>query len=183
MRPSTSLTATLTIFTILFAVPAEGARCTRVIQNKGSEYLVNTCNTCQKVNIRRKRRGIAMPIMRTYNIQARSKFLTPFKGVGRSRITSEILCRNIEDPNLSTRSSKFAPKPVTSCVTLKAIGTREAALINQCSGCRGAIVARYAKDGRLIDNQVYNMHPLSAVSVPSKGAASLRYLTETPCLS
>ena len=109
MRLFTVLLGALMVHVLVGALPAQAERCTRVIQQGGSEYIVNTCNACRKVNIRRKRRGIAMPVMRTYDIHPQSKFRTSFKGVGRSRITSEILCEgaqgastNIMDPKART---------------------------------------------------------------------------------
>ena len=58
------------------------------------------------VNITRKRPGNAVPVTRTYNVRPNSKIDLPFRGPGRSRITSELPCKgdpgapeNLVDPD------------------------------------------------------------------------------------
>lgn len=166
------------------APPAEAAkRCARVIQHGGAEYIVNACNTCRKVNIRRKRRGIAMPAMRTYNVQPRSKFPTPFKGVGRSRISSEIPCEGAPGGGVNIMDPRPAPIQPKKCVNLKATAAGGVVLVNNCASCRGVAVVRYAANGRSMGRQAYKMKPLSVQQVPRKGAAQVGYLADVPCPS
>ena len=162
---------------------AEAGACTRILQKNSSEYIFNACDACRKVSIQRKRRGVAMPVMRTYNIQPLSKFPTPFKGIGRSRITSEVPCEgtkgsgvNITDPHTKRRQKKI-------CINLQAIGSKGVVLVNKCSSCQGVAIQRIGTNGSSMGQQVYKMKPLSVISVQSKGAAQVRYLTEAPCPS
>ena len=166
---------------ILFTKPSQAGRCTRVIQNEGAEFIVNTCKTCRKVNIRRKRRGVAMPVMRTYNIQPHSRFPTSFRGIGRSRISSEVPCEGAGGARSNMTKSKGATKRSDKCVTLRIIDTKNVALVNKCSSCRGVAIERYNHTGRTLGQQVYKMKPLSVISVESKGAAKARYLNDSPC--
>ena len=159
------------------------ASCTLISSEGGSEYIVNSCNACRKVNIRRKRRGIAMPVMRTYNVQPRSKFPLSMKGPGRSRITSEIACegeagasQNLFDP----KNPKVAEK---KCVELKQTAAGGVVLVNSCGTCRGAAVERYAANGKPMGRQAYKLKPQSIVPVDPRGAAGVGYLTDVPCPS
>ena len=162
---------------------ADAGACTRILQKNSSEYILNACDSCRKVNIQRKRRGVAMPVMRTYNIQPLSKFPTPFKGIGRSRITSEVPCKgtkgagvNITDPHTKHRKQK-------NCIKLQAAGSKGVVLVNKCSSCQGVAIQRLSTNGNSMGQQVYKMKPLSVISVRSKGAAQVRYLTAAPCPS
>ena len=157
--------------------------CTRILQKNSTEYIFNACDACRKVNIQRKRRGIAMPVMRTYNIQPLSKFPTPFRGIGRSRITSESPCEgtkgagfNITDPQTKRRQQKI-------CIKLQAIGSKGVVLVNKCSRCQGVAIQRISTNGNSMGQQIYKMKPLSVISVRPKGAAQVRYLTEASCAS
>ena len=183
IKPIALFLCCLAILPVFFTKPVKATRCTRVVQSANSEYIINTCSACRKVNIRRKRRGIAMPVMRTYNIQPRSKFPTSFKGVGRSRISSEVPCEGTKGAGVNMMNPKASPKPLDKCVTLRAIGSRDVALINKCSSCRGVAVQRYARTGRPLGQQVYKMKPLSILSVESKGAAKVSYIADVPCPS
>ena len=130
LMPQILLLSALVMLAMFYTNPAEAGRCTRVIQNEGSEYIINNCDTCRKVNIRRKRRGVAMPVMRTYNIQPRSKFPTTFKGIGRSRIASDVQCENAEGVGVNIGNGKIPSKLLDKCVSLEVHGARGVALIN-----------------------------------------------------
>ncbi len=183
MHPIAIILSPLTIISIFYIKPVQAERCTKVIQREGSEFIVNTCNACRKVNIRRKRRGVAMPVMRTYNIQARSKFPTSFKGRGRSRITSEVPCKGADDAGVNIFEQQTPPQIPNKCVTLTLVDGKGVVLINRCSRCRTVAVQRYANTGRPLGQQVYKVQSLSVVSVQPKGAAQVRGLAELPCKS
>ena len=183
MRLFAALLGALIVNALVDAAPAQAERCTRVIQQGGSEYIVNTCNACRKVNIRRKRRGIAMPVMRTYDIQPRSKFPTSFKGVGRSRITSEILCEGAQGAGTNIMHPKARQTAQKKCVTLKVTVTGGVVLVNNCTSCRGVAVERYATNGKSMGRQAYKMNPLSVIQIHSKGSAQVGYLADVPCPS
>jgi len=158
---------------------AEAARCTHVSTRGGGEVLVNTCNACQRVTIQRKRRGIAMPVMRTFNVQGRNAFPVSFKGPGRSRITSEIPCKggqNIVDP-------KAQQAAIRKCVALKKTREGGVVLVNSCTTCRGAAIERFTANGKSMGRQAYKLNPQSVVSVNPKGASGVSYLADVACKS
>lgn len=183
MRLFMALLGTLVVHALAGAATVQAERCTSVIQEDGSEYIVNTCNACRKVNIRRKRRGIAMPVMRTYNIQPRSKFPTSFKGIGRSRITSEILCEGGQGAGTNIMKPKARKTTQKKCVALKTSVTGVVILVNSCNSCRGVAVERYATNGKSMGRQAYKINPLSVIQVQSKGSAQVGYLADVPCPS
>ena len=183
MRLSTVLLGALMVHVLVGALPAHAERCTRVIQQGGSEYIVNTCSACRKVNIRRKRRGIAMPVMRTYDIHPRSKFPTSFKGVGRSRITSEIPCKGAQGAGTNLMGPKNRKTIQKKCVSLRGTAAGEVVLVNNCNTCRGVAVERYATNGTSMGRQAYKMNPLSVIQIQSKGSAQVGYLADVPCPS
>ena len=124
--------------------------------------------------------------MRTYDLRPNSKFPLPFKGPGRSRITSDVPCRDelgggrdIFNPGKGRRRSA-APK---SCVALQNTGKGSVMLVNQCSECRAAAVARYSSSGKSLGRQFYKVYPKASVRVAAKGAASVGYLADIACPS
>ena len=162
---------------------ADAGACTRILQQNSSEYILNTCDTCRKVRIQRKRRGIAMPVMRTYNVQPFLKFPTPFKGVGRSRITSETPCGGTKGASVNLLDPQTKHKQQNNCINLQAAGSNGVVLENKCSSCLGVAIQRIGITGKHMRQQVYKMKPLSRISVPSRGAAQVRYLAAVPCSS
>ncbi len=157
--------------------------CTRIHKENSSEYILNACDACRKVNIQRKRRGIAMPVMRTYNIQPLSKFPTPFRGIGRSRITSEIPCEDTKGAGINITDPHTKYKQQKNCINLHAVGSKGVVLVNKCSRCQGVAIQRISTNGSSMGQQIYKMKPLSVIAVRSKGAAQVRYLNEAPCPS
>ena len=163
-----------------FADADAAKRCARVVHQAHTEYIVNACNTCRVVNIRRKRRGIAMPIMRTFNVQANSKLPMSFRGPGRSRISSEVPCEGSTGAGINVINPKAPKQPAKQCVILQSTATG-VVLINTCSNCRGAAVERFAANGRSMGRQAYKLNPLSVIPVKSKGAIQVSYLADVPC--
>ena len=164
---------------------AGAPQCARMFAQGHSEYVVNTCNTCRRVGVQRRRIGSkGAPVMRTYDLQPGSKFPLPFKGPGRSRVTSDVPCRDelgggrdIFNPGKGRRAS--APQ---QCVSLQ--NTRGGVmLVNQCKECRAAAVARYTRAGKSLGRQFYKVRASSSVPVSPKGAASVGYLTDVACPS
>ena len=173
----------LFILSIFSINSADAGACTRILQQNGSEYILNTCDACRKVRIQRKRRGIAMPVMRTYNIQPFLKFRTPFKGVGRSRITSEIPCEGTKGARVNLLDPQTKNNQQKNCINLQATRSNGVVLANKCSSCLGVAIQRIGINGKHMGQQVYKMEPLTMISVRSKGAAQVRYLAAVPCSS
>jgi len=154
-------------------------KCTRLVRRGSSETLINTCNTCRIVSVTRKRKGIATPTRREFNLSARSQFPVPFRGPGSSRITSDILCKGAKSKNAHPVNSAQDKK----CVALEQRPGGKVVLVNSCGSCRGVAVHRVNKAGRSLGLQAYKLFPQAVARVAPKGAASVIISGEVACPS
>jgi len=160
-------------------------RCARLIRDGGRETIYNSCGVCKVVSITRKRKGIALPVSRTFNVQPRSSFPTPFRGNGRSRITNEQACEG----SAGAAQNLVKPKPLkqqqaqNQCVEVRQSISGGVILVNTCNTCRGAAIQRLRLDGKPMGMQVYKLIPQSIQQVTRKGAAKVGLVGEVPCLS
>ncbi len=176
------------VWTLTQPAPAHAGapQCARMYAQGYSEFVINTCKTCRRVAVQRRRAGgRGAPVMRTYDLQPGSKFPLPFKGPGRSRVTSDVPCRDeagggrdIFNPGKGRRTA-----PQKTCVSLVNTGKGGVMLSNQCAECRAAAVARYSRSGKSLGRQFYKVGPRANVRVSSKGAASVGYLADVACPS
>tara|TARA_E500000331_G_scaffold344358_1_gene380488 strand:+ start:994 stop:1467 length:474 start_codon:yes stop_codon:yes gene_type:complete len=151
-----------------------------------SEAVINTCDTCRRVAIQRRRVGASgAPVMRTYDLQPKSKFSLPFKGPGRSRVTSDVPCRgdlgggsDLLNPGKGQRKNTQK-----QCVYLQGTKNNKVLLINRCSRCRAAAVARYSRSGKSLGRQFYKLAGGARTRIAPKGAARVGYLIDIPCPS
>ena len=164
-----------------FAIPVRANRCTRLIPTGGREVIVNSCNTCRTVGITRKRPGIALPVMRSFSVQAKSSFQVPFRGPGRSRLTSERACKgevgaseNLVEPGLRRKTTNV-------CVSLEKVKTGGVALVNKCKVCKAALIERQNRLGGNVQRQAYKVGPKTVLPVPSKGQARVGLVGEIDC--
>ncbi|MEK9752460.1 MAG: hypothetical protein VW338_04515 [Rhodospirillaceae bacterium] len=165
---------------------AGAPECVRTYAQGHSEFLVNACDTCRRVAITHRRYGSnGSPAMRTYDLQPKSKFPLPFKGAGRSRVTSDVPCRDeagggqdLLNPGKGRREE--APK---TCVSLQSTARNGVVLVNQCGGCRAAAVVRYAANGQSMGREFFKVLGRGVVPVPAKGAAKVGYLADVDCPS
>ena len=165
-------------------VPVAMTRCARLITNSGKEEIYNSCGVCRIVSISRKRNGIAIPVTRTYNVRPRNKFPLPFRGPGRSRITTEQACegdkgaaQNLVNPTKRNLQSE------KQCVELKQISSGSVVLVNACAACRGAAIQRQDLSGKPMGMQAYKLGPQSIPPVTRKGAAKVGLIGEVSCTS
>ena len=163
--------------------PASAAlnKCTRLLPTGGREVIINTCNKCRVVNIIRKRPGNAMPVTRSYNVQPNSKITVPFRGPGRSRITSERACKG--DPGAAINLMDPAPKKKAPevCVALEKSKDGGVLLVNSCAVCKAAMIERQDRSGGNPKRQAYRVEAKSSLPVPQNGAAKIGYLAEVDC--
>jgi len=166
----------------LVANAAPMNKCTRLLPTGGREIIINQCNKCRVVNITRKRPGNAVPVTRSFNVQPGSQITVPFRGPGRSRITSELPCKgeegaaeNLADPN---PRKKKAPE---QCVAMQQTPSGSISLINKCKKCKAALIERQNRTGGEGRRQAYKVSGKSAIEVPSNGAAQVALLAEVDC--
>ncbi len=175
---------------VVFAVdtltpPAASAapnKCTRLLPTGGLEVIINTCNKCRVVNIIRKRPGNAVPVTRSYNVQPNSKITVPFRGPGRSRITSERACKG--DPGAAINLADPKPKkkkPAKVCIALEKSKVGGVLLVNTCTVCKAALIERQDSSGGNSKRQAYRVEAKSTVPVPQNGAARVGFLAEVDC--
>jgi hypothetical protein len=167
--------------------PAAAAvtQCTRLLPTGGREVIINQCNKCRVVNITRKRPGNAVPVTRTYNMRPKSKIDLPFRGPGRSRITSELPCKgdpgaaiNLADPD---RGKKKARRKGETCVAMEQAPGGGIRLVNSCKVCKAALIERQDAAGGNGKRQAYKVSPNTPLPVPSLGAAQMALLAEVAC--
>ncbi len=156
-------------------------KCTQLLPTGGREVIINTCNVCRIVNITRKRPGNAVPVTRSYNVQPKSKITVPFRGPGRSRITSELPCkgapgaaRNLMDPEPKKKGPEV-------CVALEKSKDGGVLLVNRCTVCKAALIERQDQSGGNPKRQAYKVEAKSTVPVPQNGAAKVGFLAEVDC--
>lgn len=156
-------------------------QCTRLIPTGGREMIVNACNVCRVVGIIRSRPGNDVPVSRTYNLPPRSTFPVPFRGPGRSRITSEVPCKG--DPGAPQDLVNPAPKKqaAEACVNLAKVKSGDVMLVNNCGTCKAVLVERQNRLGLGTGRQAYLVNGQSAVAVVSKGAAGIGLIGEIDC--
>ena len=173
----------LAVFTLpLVADAAPLNKCTRLLPTGGREVIINQCNKCRVVNIIRSRPGNAVPVTRSFNVQPKSQITVPFRGPGRSRITSELPCKgeegaaeNLADPN---PRKKKAPE---KCVRLQQTPGGGISLVNKCKKCKAALIQRQSSTGGNSKRQAYKVSGKSVIEVPSNGAAQVALLAEVDC--
>jgi hypothetical protein len=190
MKPATYLAVLAAIVGLAAVAPekadAAAPECARTYIQGHSEVVVNYCTTCRRVAIQHRRYGSnGAPTSRTYDLQPRAQFPLPFKGGGRSRITSDVPCRDelgggkdLLNPGKGRREE--VPK---SCVSLQTTARSGVVLVNQCGGCRAAAIVRYAANGQSLGREFFKVLGRASVPVPSRGAAKVGYLADVDCPS
>ena len=169
---------------ILTPPPASAApgKCTRLLPTGGREVIINTCNKCRIVNIIRKRPGNAVPVTRSYNVQPNSQITVPFRGPGRSRITSERACKGVPGAAINLADPKpKKKKPAKICVALEKSKDGGVLLVNTCTVCKAALIERQDPSGGNSKRQAYRVEAKSTVSVPQNGASRVGFLAEVDC--
>ena len=157
-------------------------KCVRLSRKGSSETLVNSCGGCRIVAVSRKRSGIAMPILRNFNVHPNAPYTLPFKGPGRSRITIIQNCQSNEADAKDTIKRK-AGNELGKCVVLKQMGNGSAVMINKCNTCRGVAVQRINKNGKAMNRQTFKLKSNQSIIVKPKGAVQLGIIAEIACPS
>ena len=157
-------------------------KCVRLSRDGPSETLVNSCGGCRIVSVARKRSGIAMPILRSFNVYPHAPYILPFKGPGRSRITTIQNCQSNEADSRDAVKRNMGNE-LGKCVVLKQMINGSAIIINGCNTCRGAAIQRINQNGQLMNRQAYKLTPNQSILIKPKGATQLGLIAEIPCPS
>ncbi len=175
-----SVLALLAVAAVPPAANAAKGQCTRLIPDGGREVIINVCSSCRLVGILRKRPGNAVPVSRNFTVMPKSTFPVPFRGPGRSRITSEVPCKG--EPGAARNLVDPAPikKAGGACVSLEKTRAGGVALVNKCQVCKAALIERRDKTGGG-QRQAYKVAAQSVVAVPSKGMAGVGLVGEIAC--
>ncbi|MEE9318648.1 MAG: hypothetical protein V3U48_10225 [Rhodospirillales bacterium] len=166
---------------LLLPVKIKANRCVRLLPTGGREVIVNNCSTCRVVNVTRKRPGNAVPVMRSFNVLPKTTFPVPFRGPGRSRVTSVLPCKGQAGAARNLVDEMPKKKTAGICVSLERVKTGGVALVNKCGACKAALIERQNQSGGNGRRQAYQMKPLSVMEVPSLGAARIGLVGEINC--
>lgn len=163
------------------AADAAANKCTRLLPTGAREVIINQCSQCRIVNITRKRPGNAVPVSRSFTVLGQSQMTVPFRGPGRSRITSELPCKG--DPGAAINLIDPAPKKKAPkvCVALEKSKDGGVLLVNSCAVCKAAMIERRNRAGGNPKRQAYRVEAKSSLPVPQNGAAKVGYLAEVDC--
>lgn len=186
MRNRLLILAALVLITLAVAAtvspPADAAeRCLRIVRNGNVETLVNACSGCRVAALIRSRPGSEVPVSRRYNVQGRSTFPVPFRGPGRTRITSDYPCPG-EGGDKDLLSTEKAPKPgEPECVSIENARDVGIVLINRCGTCRAVAIERYTADGTGRARAYLTVAGGSRALVAANGFAKVGLLAEIAC--
>lgn len=166
------------------AVPTAEAkdRCLRIVRQGNIETLVNTCNSCRVAALIRSRPGNAVPMSRRFNVQGQSTFPVPFRGPGRTRITSDFPCPGEEGGDTDLLKAEEAPAPgAPKCVSLERASDVGIVLVNRCGACRAVAIERYTADGSGRARAYLTVAGGSRAPVNANGFANVGLLAEIAC--
>lgn len=155
------------------------SKCVRIMRRGNEETLINNCGSCQIVAVTRKRSGIAIPILRSFTIHDGIPYAMPFRGPGRSRITTIHSC---QDEAADAQRSAGA-QPASQCIKLAQSPTGRVVLNNSCGVCRAAAIQRLDRNGRVLNLQAYKLKARDTTPVAAKGAARVSLVADIDCPS
>jgi hypothetical protein len=157
------------------ATPVLLNQCVRVAKVAGRETLLNRCKQCRRVTLNRRRPGGAATIDRTFRLNAKSHQTLSFRGPGRTRLTSDVPCKDVADIDAMGRSNKSK-----KCVALKDVRGRGPTLLNACMKCRLITLERiYPGSGNT--NQLYTIGGKAYVPAPLHGAKKAKISSDKAC--
>ncbi len=162
--------------------PADAAsQCLRLVVNGGVETLVNTCNQCRVASIIRSRPGNDVPVGRKYNVQPGSTFPVPFRGPGRSRLTSDFPCPGEPGGDNDLLNPKAQQAAAEKCVNMERGDNNAIMLVNRCGTCRAVAIERMAEGARSGNRDYFLISGGSRLPVKAEGFVSVGLLGDIPC--
>lgn len=170
----------LTVLSTTVTVDAR-ERCIRIQRQGNIETLINVCTQCVKANLLRSRPGNAVPVGREFNVQARSTFPVPFRGPGRTRVTSETPCPGEDGADKNLLQSYDQQSDEQRCVSMERSQRNGIVLVNRCGLCRAVAIERVmAGSGRSARDYML-VAGGSTIPVRAEGFAGVGLLGEIPC--
>ena len=124
--------------------------------------------------------SIPVPVARTFNVQPKSSVVVPFRGPGRSRITSVLPCKGEKGAATNLVDEKPLKKNDQKCVSLEKGKTGQVSLVNGCRVCKAVLIERQSKTGKG-QRQAYKIGPGSVLPIQPKGAARVGVVGEIDC--
>lgn len=153
--------------------------CIGIIKKSGREHLVNNCNRCLVVQIKRIRPGRSEGALRKITIGAKQSSTLSFRGPGITRISAEITCAKAKSLETPKEEDKPKAKPM-KCLRVVKHKKAGALMVNSCGKCRKAVVERRYKNGsRKLAN--LSIAENSYVPVQILGATNVRIINEKSC--
>lgn len=146
-------------------------QCLVIDRQSGFETIVNLCQECRTANVQHKRPG-QVAIHRQMPVPGGAKVQLPFRGPGKTRISSETYCGN-KNPALQLETDR-------KCVSIKPLKNAGMTLVNVCEKCRQVVIERVGGSGRA-SRSVNAVNGRSYVPLPRDGANSARILDERAC--
>ena len=159
------------------------SECLRIVRQGDIETLVNRCDVCRVASMIRSRPGSQVPVSRRFNVQPHSTFPVPFRGPGRTRLTSDFPCPGEPggDKDLLDQKSTANEQDEQKCVSMERSTQVGLVLVNRCGTCRAVAVERYTADGAGRARAYVMVSGGSSVPVNANGFARVGVLAEIPC--
>jgi len=181
MRILAAALITLTVFAIWPSDAEARSKCVRIVRQGSIETLINTCNVCMVTSIIRSRPGSQVPVGRQLNVQARNSFPVPFRGPGRSRITSERPCPGEEGADQDLLKTFNQPNAKPKCVRMERSAANDIVLVNRCGMCKAVAIERKTTDGTNSARDYFALAGNTSVPIRSNGFAQVGLLGEIDC--
>ena len=143
------------------------------------EFIFNRCEVCRVGTVIRSRPGSSVPSSRTYNIQARTNIVIPFKGPGASRLTRDSACEGQPGGPTNLLDTKNS-NTNQNCLKLVRKNNK-VNLVNSCSSCRKGAVIRMDRSGQQKKIAGYALGANQIKQLPSDGFSHIRLLIDKKC--
>ena len=172
------------ISVILVLIPvininAKEKKCLIVKRSGYQEFIFNRCKVCRVGTVIRSRPGSSVPSSRTYNIQARTNIIVPFKGPGASRLTRDSACEGQPGGPTDLLNNKKS-NINKNCLQLVSKNNK-VHLVNSCDSCRKGAVIRMSRSGQQKKLAGYALGAKQIKQLPSDGFSSIKLLIDKKC--
>ncbi|MCB2101445.1 MAG: hypothetical protein KDE22_11280 [Rhodobacterales bacterium] len=171
------LTLALAALVLLAPAPAAAETCARLMQDRGQTFLVNACNECRMVTVKRSRPGSSAPTHRRFTLPAKTHQVLSFRGPGHTRIGEDTSC------HLPGETAENLPNVNDGqrCIQLMRLpGDAGIGASNTCRECRAVIIER-SSSGKVSRRKTYSIAPGGTLPVPDEGFSKVKLLGESDC--